>query len=132
VCGCFAEKHRVEVHVALREHRFRVPVRVTERLEEAVRDEGGVVRVVIVERVVEVVAAGDGDVIEPVEGGVADDGRIVAEPGREPQPFEQVEPLAAPRRLVVSDHGEEGYPASSSRRRIEIVPIRSVSSGRRS
>ncbi len=103
-----AEQQRVEVDVALGQDGLCVPVGVSERLEEPVRDERRVVGVAGGELVRQLVAPRDGNVVEPVEGGVADDGRRGAEPRGEPQPLEEVDPLAVPRRLVVAHDGQKG------------------------
>ncbi|ESS07515.1 MAG: hypothetical protein A07HB70_00055 [uncultured archaeon A07HB70] len=103
-----AEEEGVEVDGRRGEEPVGVPVGVGERLEQPVGDERGVGSVVGRERVVEVVAARAGDVVEAVERGVADPAGVVAKPLGQPERLEHVEPLAVPGRLVVADDGEKG------------------------
>jgi hypothetical protein len=67
-----------------------------------------VVRVVGIELVVEGLPARAGYEVQPVQRHVAHDLRAPVQPGREPEGFEQVQPLLAPGALMVAHHGIEG------------------------
>jgi len=102
-----AEQHRVEVDVRLPEHLVEVPVGVGERREQAVGDECRVLRVMLVELVVQVGAPGLRDVVQAVEDSVADSSAALVEAFGEPQRLEEVEPLGVAGPLVVADDGEK-------------------------
>ncbi len=105
-----AQQQDVEGDRCSREQCLGVPVGVGERLEGAVAHEGGEVGLLGDRRevVVEVRPAGLRHEVLPVNRGIADDDRFAAQPGREAEVLEEVEPLGVSLRLVVADDGEEG------------------------